>query len=123
MIRTLPKISSTPFVVAILGVAIFLMGGGLYNLLVETPAVIQTRAGTFTFFTPFDINTQLTSESAFSMIFLSLSVAGAFISYSSARRGVATSRTGTMVLLTGLLMLVMGVIGINFLLQLKLPSA
>ncbi|MFQ5998174.1 MAG: hypothetical protein ACE5KO_02605 [Candidatus Bathyarchaeia archaeon] len=122
MIRTLPKISSTPFVVAILGIAIFLMGGGLYNLLIQTPAVIQTRAGTFTFFTPFDINTQLTSESAFSMIFLSLSVAGAFVSYSSARR-VATSRTGTMLLLTGLLMLVMGVIGINFLLQLKIPSA
>lgn len=112
--------------VIVILVAIFLLGGGLYNILerpffiIVTERIVQGQAvPRYLFYAPLDPNNQLGGESFFSMIYLALGTGGALVAQRSIKY-MPSRRTFMMLLIIGLTMIVFGIIGLMTLLDLKM---
>ena len=75
------------FVVAISAVAasLFLLGGGIYDILIQPIVAIVASGGRIISFYPFGISDQLLLESIIIMVFYALGVSGFLIAYRSTK--------------------------------------
>ena len=77
----------SPFVVAILVVAtsLFLLGGGIYDVLIQPIVAIVASGGRIISFYPYGITEQLLLESVIIMVFYAMGFAGFLIAYRSTK--------------------------------------
>jgi hypothetical protein len=71
--------------VAVVGLAVFLLGGGIYDILIKPVVAIVAAGGRIITFYPFGLSEQFLSESIVIMIFYALGVAGFLIAYRSTK--------------------------------------
>ncbi|MFH1328541.1 MAG: hypothetical protein ABIH76_06865 [Candidatus Bathyarchaeota archaeon] len=114
-----PEISPSIVTLIILAGVIFLLVGGLYGLITSTPVFIGTPQGGISFFAPYDLNTQLPLEGAFYGIFLSIGILGGYLAHRSLTYR-QNPRNVSIILFIAIALMVIGVLGANYLLQLKL---
>ncbi|MFQ6064398.1 MAG: hypothetical protein ACE5L6_02880 [Candidatus Bathyarchaeia archaeon] len=106
------------FLLAVIAVAvsIFLLGGGLYDLL-EKPLVAAFAAGgRIIFYYPYGINQQFIAESLFVMIVYALAVVGLLLTYESTKYAYRP-RQAFMMLLVGCTLIFVAFICIEYLLR------
>lgn len=95
-----------------LAAAIFLLGGGVYDLLEQSsiPIAIFTTSGgqgSFIFFYPYpSLNDQFIAESAFIMILYAIGIMGFLITYQSTKYAYKP-RQAYIMLLTGLIFIIL----------------
>jgi hypothetical protein len=70
---------------AVVALAIFLLGGGIYDLLIKPIVAIVASGGRIITFYPFGLSEQFLLESIVIMIFYALGVAGFLIAYRSTK--------------------------------------
>lgn len=70
---------------AVIGISIFLLGGGIYNIFMEPLAVLPVGAGRFLAYIPYRINEQLLVGSIGVMILYALGSLGLILIYHSIR--------------------------------------
>ena len=98
------------FTIVLIGIAaaIFLLAGGVYDILEQSviPIAIYTEsggAGEFIFLYPYhDINSQFIAESAFIMILYAIGFIGFYVTYQSTKYAYNT-RQAYIMLITGLM--------------------
>ena len=83
--------------------SIFLLAGGVYNLL-EEPLVLWWTGERFIFYYPYSLNEQFVLESVFIMIFYALAAAGLLLMYQSTKYAYRP-RQAFILLLTGSLLI------------------
>ncbi len=98
---------------------IFLLSGGLYSIVTggETPVYI-TLQSSYTFFTPYDLNTQLALEGVVAIFFLGLGAVGGYIIHRS-QRSLRDPRLASMLLIIGIAFIIIGVFSLSAFLQTK----
>lgn len=69
----------------LIGASIFLLGGGIYDLLEKPLIAVFQSGGTFISFFPFDLNAQLLIESISTMTFYTIGVLGFLLAYQSTK--------------------------------------
>lgn len=107
--KTYEKILTTKpslFVVGILTVAasLFLLGGGIYDILIQPIVAIVASGGRIISFYPYGITEQLLLESVIIMIFYAMGFAGFLIAYRSTKYAY-NPRQAYRFLLVGIVML------------------
>ena len=77
----------SPFVVGILvvGASLFLLGGGIYDVLIQPIVAIVASGGRIISFYPYGITEQLLLESVIIMVFYAMGFAGFLIAYQSTK--------------------------------------
>jgi hypothetical protein len=77
----------SPFVVGILvvGASLFLLGGGIYDVLIQPIVAIVASGGRIISFYPYGITEQLLLESVIIMVFYAMGFAGFLIAYRSTK--------------------------------------
>ena len=77
----------SPFVVGILvvGASLFLLGGGIYDILIQPIVAIVASGGRIISFYPYGITEQLLLESVIIMVFYAMGFAGFLIAYRSTK--------------------------------------
>ena len=106
------------FLIAAIAIAasIFLLGGGLYDLL-EKPLVAAFAAGgRIIFYYPYGINQQFIAESMFVMIVYAIAVVGLLLTYESTKYAYRP-RQAFMLLLVGCTFIFVAYICIEYLLR------
>jgi len=113
--------SSTLTIAILLMFSIFILGGGIYNIM-EKPLAITPGAGqSWTFYVPYDINKQTLNESIIAMLLFVMGVAGYLVYYLSTRY-VYSPRRAWILALIGMSMLIIAFVGSQHSLNLKVPS-
>ncbi len=110
------------FLIALLTAAlsIFLLGGGVYDLLTGPAGIMPGGAeGRWIFYYPFAINDQTLNESIFVMLLYSIGFGGFFSIYQSTKY-VYRPRQAFMWLLIGILLVALAYFGLENLITLKL---
>ncbi len=116
-------VPSTSLTIAILLVfSIFVLGGGIYNIMEKPLAITPGPGRSWTFYIPYDINRQTLNESVFVMVFFVIGMAGCFLYYLSTRYVYSPRRAWVMALI-GMCMLIVGFIGSQYSLNLKVPGS
>jgi hypothetical protein len=94
------------FVVAILavGLSLFLLGGGIYDILIQPIVAIVASGGRIISFYPYGITEQLLLESVIIMVFYAMGFAGFIIAYRSTKYA-STPRQAYRFLLVGCVLL------------------
>lgn len=87
----------------VMAASIFLLAGGVYNLL-EEPLVLWWSGERFIFYYPYSLNEQFVLESVFIMIFYALAAAGLLLMYQSTKYAYRP-RQAFILLLTGSLLI------------------
>lgn len=99
-----------------IAVSIFLLGGGLYDLL-EKPLVAAFAAGgRIIFYYPYGINQQFIAESLFVMIIYAIAVVGLLLTYESTKYAYRP-RQAFMLLLVGCTLVLVSYLCIEYLLR------
>jgi len=116
-----PEVPPSVAVLTVIAISVFLLGGGLYSLLQSSPAIVSSPSGGWSFYVPYDLNTQTLSESIFFTLFLCVGIAGGYVAYRSFgyRHG---QRQASILLLVAVIMIAIAAFGVQFLLELKVPS-
>jgi hypothetical protein len=83
----LAKYRPSPFLVAavVMGVSIFLLGGGIYDIFMEPLTILPIGGGRFLSYVPYRIHEQLLMGSIGVMILYSLGAVGLLLIYQSTR--------------------------------------
>ncbi len=115
-----PRPSSTYVAVLILIVAIFIMGGGVYDLVTENPITILPQPGVPVVY-PGLSGQFLAPESVGAMILLGIGVTGIYLVYRGGRTSFRPKELN-MLVLVGLILFFIGYFGCYYLLQLKLAG-
>jgi hypothetical protein len=110
------KPSTTIVVMILLGFSIFLLGGGVYDIL-EKPMALLPAPGFPVFFYS-GLQEQTLNESLQSIFLLTIGTLGCFVVYRSTRYAYRP-RTATILLLIGLTLLILSFIGLEWVLALK----
>jgi len=100
----------------LLGFSIFLLGGGVYDIL-EKPMALLPAPGFPVFFYS-GLQEQTLNESLQSIFLLTIGTLGCFVVYRSTRYAYRP-RTATILLLIGLTLLILSFIGLEWVLALK----
>lgn len=87
----------------VIAASIFLLAGGVYNLL-EKPLMLWWTGERFIFYYPYSLNEQFVLESVFIMIFYALGAVGLLLTYQSTRYAYRP-RQAFILLLTGSLLI------------------
>ena len=110
------KPSSTVTIVLMIAVSVFLLAGGVYNIMMK-PLVLLPSQG-FPIFYYYGLHEQTWSESLAAMILFLLGLAGAFVSYRSTRYAYKP-RQATTLLMVGVALLIISFIGCEYIISLK----
>ncbi|RLI05388.1 hypothetical protein DRO26_02350 [Candidatus Bathyarchaeota archaeon] len=110
---------SSTLLFVLLAFVIFLLGGGLYDL-VESPPPLITIGRRVFFYFPYDLSNQVILESLFSMILFGLGFVGALLAGKSVK--YSNRRLASMVLIGGMILFLLGFLGVYLVMKLKLPS-
>jgi lysylphosphatidylglycerol synthetase-like protein (DUF2156 family) len=89
--------------VIVIAASIFLLAGGVYNLL-EKPLTLWWTGERFVFYYPYSLNEQFVLESVFIMIFYALGALGFLLTYQSTKYAYRP-RQAFILLLTGSLLI------------------
>ena len=89
--------------VIMIAASVFLLAGGVYNLL-ERPLLLWWTGERFIFYFPYSLNEQFVLESLFIMIFYALGVVGLLLTYQSTKYAYRP-RQAFVLLLTGSLLI------------------
>ena len=100
----------------LLTITIFILGGGVYDVL-ETPLAVLPTPGNPIFYYP-GLTEQLLNESIIFILFLIMGIAGGFLAYRSTRYAYRP-REARMFLLIGLALMIVAFLGSEILLTLK----
>ena len=103
----------------IIALSIFLLGGGIYDI-IEKPIPIGIRGGRVITFYPYGINEQLLGESLLVMILYGLGVAGLILTYQSTKFAYRP-RQAYIMLLIGISLVTLSYIFVELSLRQKLP--
>jgi len=71
--------------IAVVTVSLFLLGGGIYDILIQPIVAYVTSAGQIIAFYPYGITEQFLLESVIIMVFYAMGVAGFLIAYRSTK--------------------------------------
>jgi O-antigen ligase len=105
----------------IIAVSIFILGGGVFDLLEHPLALLPTSSGSWLFIYP-GLYSQTWNESIFSMSLLALGIAGTFVCYRSTRYAFKP-RQATILLLLGTVLIVISILGFEYALYVKLNTS
>jgi len=111
------RIPKTLLVFSMIAAAIFIMGGGIYDLLDKPVSILPGPRGGWIAVHPL-IHEQTLNESLLSISFYVFIFSGFFLSYRSSQIRF-NPRQSKMLMIIGLTLLVIGVIGANYLVVLK----
>ena len=100
--------------------AIFLLGGGVYNLLVQ-PLLAVPLQGRWIFYYPYTIHDQTPAESLTAMVMFAIGFMGLLMAYQSTRYAYKP-RAAFMWLLTGTMLIVIAYIYTEFIIVAKLTT-
>ena len=103
----------------IIAVSIFILGGGVFDLLEHPLALLPSSSG-WLFIYP-GLYSQTWNESIYSMFLLALGIAGTFVCYRSTRYAFKP-RQATILLLLGTVLIVISILGFEYALYLKLNT-
>jgi len=106
--------------VLLVAVAVFMAGGGVYDLMEKPLAILPGPGQQWTFYVPYDINRQTLNESVMAMFLFSIGVSGCFMYYWSTRY-VFRPRQATILLLIGVSLMAIAFFGCQFMLNAKIP--
>lgn len=121
--RTPNLVPSTSFTIMIvLMYSLFVLGGGIYNIMERPLAITPGPERSWTFYIPYDVNRQTLNESIFVMVFFAMGMAGYFLYYLSTRY-VYNPRRAWIMALIGICLLLIGFIGSQHSLNLKVPGS
>ncbi len=110
------KPSSTAILLILITAFIFIMGGGVYDILTQPLALLPTPSYPIFFY--FGLQEQTLNESLFFMLFLTTGVAGGYIAYRSTRYPYRP-REATIQLVIGIAMLFLSFVACEYILSLK----
>lgn len=96
-----------------IGVSVFLLGGGIYDILEQPIVAFVTQSGRIIPYFPEALNEQLLGESVASMILYSLGIVGLILLYQSTKYAYSPRNAFTM-LLIGLVLFMIGWILVEF---------
>ena len=103
---------SPALLVLIMGiVSIFLLGGGVYNIMIQPPVLLPSPS--FPIFYYYGLQEQSWSESFIAIILFAIGSTGGFLSYRSTRYAYKP-REAAMLLVIGVLMLFLAFIGCEY---------
>jgi hypothetical protein len=113
----------SPFVVAFLavGFSIFILGGGIYDLL-EKPLALLPLQGRWIFYYPSDLNAQFLNESLFIMILYGVGVVGSILIYQSTKYEYRPKQA-YMTLMLGFVFVFLAFLALEFALGLKFSGS
>lgn len=114
--RVSVKPSATVTIVLMIAVSVFLLAGGVYNIMMK-PLVLLPSPG-FPIFYYYGLHEQTWSESLAAMILFLVGFAGAFVSYKSTRYAYKPRQAATL-LLIGVALLIISFIGCEYIISLK----
>lgn len=117
--RTRPKVPLALVTASVIFFTIFIVGGGIYDLL-DNPLVIVAGPQGWIAIHPV-LSEQTLNESFLSMIFNLLIFTGLFASYRSTQVAYDSKRATTMLVL-GIALVLLGLSGSHYLLRVKLSS-
>ncbi len=99
--------------------SIFLLGGGVYDILQKPIGIIPGAQGRWIFYYPFAVNDQTLNESIFVIVLYALGFGGFFSIYQSTKYEYKP-RQAFMWLLIGVLLVALAYYGCEYLISLKL---
>jgi len=102
-----------------MAMSIFLLGGGVYDILMTPIAVYPTGTGTFIYFYPNQLHEQFLDESIGIMLFYAIGVAGLFLIYQSTKY-IRNPRQLSAMLRIGLVLLIIAFVAVEAILYAKL---
>lgn len=114
--RVSVKPSATVTIVLMIAVSVFLLAGGVYNIMMK-PLFLLPGPG-FPIFYYYGLHEQTWSESLAAMILFLVGLAGVFVSYKSTRYAYKPRQAATW-LLIGVALLIMSFIGCEYIISLK----
>jgi hypothetical protein len=115
------KLRLSPRLIAgvVMAMSIFLLGGGVYDILMTPIAVYPTGTGTFIYFYPNQLHEQFLDESIGIMLFYAIGVAGLFLIYQSTKY-IRNPRQLSAMLRIGLVLLIIAFVAVEAILYAKL---
>ncbi len=113
--------SSSLTIIILLMFSIFILGGGIYNIMEKPLAMTPGPSRSWTFYVPYDINRQTLNESFLAMLLFLMGMTGYFTYYLSTRY-VYSPRKAWIIALIGISILVIAFIGSQYSLDLKIPG-
>jgi len=111
------RIPKTLLIFGFIALAIFIMGGGIYDLLDKPASILPGSRGGWVAVHPL-VHEQTLNESLLSISFYIFIFSGFFLSYRSSQIRF-NARQSKMMITIGLALLIIGVIGANYLVVLK----
>ena len=114
--REFPASFNIFFFLVLIGITIFLLAGGLYDLVNKPPMVISIGESS-SFFIP-NMGSQTVSESIFTGMLTIIGIGGLIIASHSLKPG-QNARISSMVLIVSMVMLIFGVIGLQLIFAAK----
>jgi len=108
--------SSTLIILLITIVSLFLLSGGVYNVIIQPPVLFPSP--NFPIFYTYSLHEQSWSESLIAFLLFSLGTAGGYLSYRSTRYGYKP-RQAAMLLVIGVIMLFLAFVGCEYIIWLK----
>lgn len=114
--------SSSLIIGVLLAFSIFVLGGGIYNIMEHPLAITPGPGRSWTFYVPYDINRQTLNESLLGMLLFLMGMTGYFVYYLSTRY-VYSPRKAWIFALIGISVLVIAFVGSQHSLNLKVPGS
>lgn len=107
------KPSILVFAVAVIAVSVFLLGGGVYDLLEKPFFAIFLPGGRMIAVQPYSLNEQLLAESIFVMLVYAIGAGGFLLTYQSTKYAYRP-RQAFMFLLLGIIFIVIAYIAVEY---------
>jgi ABC-type uncharacterized transport system permease subunit len=101
------------FAVAVIAASIFLLGGGVYDILEKPFFAIFLEGGRFIGVYPYSLNEQLLAESIFVMLVYAIGAGGFLLTYQSTKYAYRP-RQAFMFLLIGVIFIIVAYIGVEY---------
>ena len=116
------KTARTPrtlLTIAALALAIFLFGGGIYDILEKPIALIPVREQRILFYHPYSLHEQFVAESLEAMALYAIGVVGLILAYKSTKYS-RKPRQAFILLATAILFIALSYLGCSYIMGLKL---
>ncbi len=103
----------------IVALSIFMLGGGVYDILIQPISIYPLGSGRFIYFYPYQLHDQFLNESIGIMLFYAIGVAGLFLIYQSTKY-IRSPRQASAMLRIGLALLLVAFVAVEAVLYWKL---